>query len=130
MKKFFRRLVSSRQLEDSQTISNLEYNPQSGSQKNIEVGPSLKYLDNTAAAVRVTQGSQLFLFKTTTGLDYVTLGENSSITKGTAPSEDTFPVFGQQYTRISAAQYKYIIGTADIHVYVLEDDSVFRENAN
>lgn len=124
----FRRKVDGQCVEDANTIDNIEYSPYSGAQKNIEVGPALKYVSATAAEVSICPGDQLFLFKTTTGLGYVTLGVSSGVVLGTAPAADTFPVFGEEYTRISAADYKYIIGTADIHLYVLRDDNQERVN--
>ena len=125
---WLKRNVDGRPVEDTGLIDNIEYNSMSGSQKNIEVGPALKYVSATNAATKICPGDQLFLFKTTAGLDYVTLGEDNSVVKGTAPAEDTFPVFGQEYTRISAADYNYIIGTADIHLYILRDEARARSN--
>jgi|VirMetMinimDraft_7_1064189.scaffolds.fasta_scaffold01061_11 hypothetical protein len=116
------------QAEDSHAIDNIEYNSFAGAQKNLEVGPALKYVDATAAEVRICPGDQLFLFKVTTGLGYVTLSKETGAVVGTAPAADTFPVQGQVYTPISAADYKYIIGTADIHLYVLRDSSQLRNN--
>lgn len=127
-KNIFRRRFDGRNTEDTAAISNIEYNPESGSQKNIEVGPALKYEKDLATATHIRLGEQLFIFKSTAGVGYVTLGDTNTITVGTAPAADTFPVFGQQYTRISGADYKYIIGTADIHLYVLRDDGLLRIN--
>lgn len=126
--KVFRRRLDGRNVEDSNTIENIEYNEFAGAQKNLEVGPALEYVSATAAATKICPGDQLFLFKATTGLGYVTLGDTAGIALGIAPAADTFPVFGQEYTRISAADYKYIIGTADIHLYVLRDDTQERIN--
>jgi hypothetical protein len=128
MSKVFRRRIDGRNVEDSHSIDNIEYNEFSGAQKNVEVGPALKYVSATLAATGICPGDQLFLFKATTGLGYVTLGESAGISLGTTPAADTFPVFGQVYTPISAADYHYIIGTADIHLYVLRDDTQERVN--
>ncbi len=125
----FRRRVHGQCVEDSSTIENIEYNPYAGAQKNLEVGPALKFVSVTTAEVKICPGDQLFLFKTTTGLGWVELSETAGIgVVGTAPAADTFPVFGQEYTRISAADYKYIKGAADIYLYVLKDDNQERVN--
>ena len=128
LNKSFRRRLDGRNVEDSHTIDNIEYNEFAGAQKNFEVGPALEYVSATTVATKICPGDQLFLFKATTGLGYATLGDDNTITTGSAPSANTFPVFGQVYTKISAADYKYIIGTADIHLYVLRDDTQKRAN--
>ena len=124
----YRRKIEGKCVEDTNAIQNIEFNPWAGGQKNLEIGPALTYVSALSAATLVSEGQQLFIFKATTGLGYVTLGDDDSITTGTAPSANTFPVFGQEYTRISAADYRYIIGTADIHLYVLRDDNLKRVN--
>lgn len=124
----FRRRLDGRNTEDSHTIDNIEYNEFAGAQKNFEVGPALKYVGELDVAQGICSGDQLYIFKTTSGIGYVTLGDNSGIVVGTAPAANTFPVFGQVYTRVSAADYKYIIGAADIHLYILRDDTQERVN--
>lgn len=124
----YRRRIEGKCVEDSSTIENIEFNPWAGGQKNLEIGPALTYVGPLTNATLLQEGSQLFIFKATTGLGYITLGDTNSIITGTAPSANTFPVFGQEYTRISAADYKYIRGTADIHLYVLRDDNLKRVN--
>lgn len=124
----FRRKIDGQCVEDSNTIENIIYNPFAGAQKNMEVGPALQYVSASATEVSIQPGDQLFIFKTTAGIGYVTLGKETGIATGVAPSANTFPVFGQQYTMISAADYKFIIGTADIHIYTLRDDNQERVN--
>jgi len=126
MSDIFRRKIDGRNVEDSEIITNIEYNPFAGAQKNIEVGPALEYVSELTAATKICEGDQLFIFKATAGLGYVTLGETNAVAVGSAPAADTFPVFGEQYTRISAADYKYIIGAAGIHLYILRDTSTER----
>ena len=117
------------QAEDSHAIDNIEYNSFAGAQKIIEVGPALKYVSVTTADVKICPGDQLFLFKTTVGLGYVKMTTGAAAgTVGTAPAADTFPVQGQVYTQISAADYKVIKGAADIHLYVLRDSAQLRNN--
>ena len=124
----FRRRFDGRNTEDSHTIDNIEYNEFAGAQKNLEVGPALKYVGQLSAEQNIWPGDQLFIFKATTGLGYVTLSKTTGASVGTQPAADTFPVFGEQYTRISAADYKFIIGAAGIHLYVLRDDTQERIN--
>ncbi len=116
-------------VEDGGAIQNIEYSNDSGAKKTVEVGAALKYVSATTSAVAIEQGSQLFLFKATTGLGYVTLSDDGIPVVGTAPAADTFPVFGQVYTPIAASDYKFVIGTADIHLYVLKDNSRVRVKA-
>lgn len=118
-------------VEDSHAIDNIEFNDWSGAQKNIEVGAALEFVSVTTNDVKICPGEQLFLFKTTTGVGYVKLGDGTAPIGAvpTAPQADTFPVFGEQYTPISAANYKAIKGSADIFLYRLRDDSSeFRVN--
>ena len=124
----FRRKINSKYMEDSQTIENIEYSPFSAAQKNLEVGPALVYIGDASAELIVTPGDQLFFFKTTTGLGWVTMSETPGITVGTAPADGTFPIMGQEFTRYSAHFYKYIKTSADIHLYILKDDSKLRVN--
>lgn len=123
----FRRRIQ--ETEDSYAIENIEYNSYAGAQKNIEVGPALEYKAALGTEAGICPGDQLFIFKATAGLGYVTLSETTGVVAGTAPAANTFPVFGQVYTPISAADYKFIIGnSADIHLYVLKDDNQERVN--
>lgn len=125
----FRRKVNGQCVEDPSTIDNIEYNAYSGAQKNIEVGPALEYKAALGSEQGICPGDQLYIFKATAGLGYVTLSETTGVVAGAAPAEHTYPVFGQVYTAISAANYKYIIGnSADIHLYVLRDDNQERVN--
>ena len=113
-------------IEDVGTIYNVEYNNDAGARKTIEVGPALRYESATATARTIFPGSQLFFFKTSTGIGYVTFAESGTPSLGNAPSADTFPVFSQVYTPIAASHYKSVIGTADIHLYILKDQSLVR----
>lgn len=121
-----KRQIDGRCTEDSNAIDNIEYNSFAGGQKNLEVGPALKYQALLTSEQSITPGDQLFIFKTTAGIGYVTLSKTTGAVVGTAPAANTFPVFGESYTRISAADYKFIIGAADIHLYILRDDNQAR----
>jgi hypothetical protein len=124
-----RRRINGKCVEDSHAINNIEYNDWSGAQKNITVGPALEFIGAATSEQVITPGDQLFIFKSTTGIGYVTLSETTGVVAGVAPAADTFPVFGEAYTPISAANYKFIIGTADTFLYKLRDDSSeFRVN--
>jgi len=124
----FRRKIDGKCVEDSHAIDNIQYNSYSGGQKNLEVGPALKYISNTAAEVAVCPGDQLFLFKTTVGVGYVQMAEVAGIgAVPGAPAGDVFPVLGESFTRYSAADYKFIKGSADIHLYILRDDNQVRQ---
>lgn len=125
----FRRKVNGQCVEDTNTLNNIEYNAYAGAQKGLEVGPALEYKAALGAEQGICPGDQLFIFKATAGIGYVTLSETTGVAAGAAPAADTFPVFGEAYTPISAADYKYIIGnSADIHLYVLRDDNQERVN--
>lgn len=125
--RWLKRNVDARSLEDSAAIDNIQYNSMSGAQKNISVGPALEYVGALTTAKKVSQGNQLFIFNTGS-LDYVTMGSDSSVSKGTGPSANTFPCLGGQMTAYSAADYKYIIGTSALHLYILRDESNARIN--
>ena len=125
----FRRRVNGQCVEDADTLDNIMYNPWAGAQKNIEVGPALQFISVTTAAVSISPGDQLFLFKTTAGLGWVELSTTTIAgAVATAPAANTFPVKGEDYTRISAADYKFIKGAADIYLYRLIDDNQERVN--
>jgi hypothetical protein len=128
MKKGLKRVVSSRQVEDPGTIDNIEYNSASGAQKNLNVGPALEYVGELTAVTEIAKGDILYIFKATTGISYVTMGNDNTITQEVAPTINTFPVFGEEFTIYSAYNFQYIVGTADIHLYRLVDDSAVRNN--
>lgn len=129
MNKFFRRKIDGRYAEDSQTIDNIEHNSEAGAQKNMEVGPGLKFIGDATSELRITPGDQLFFFKTTSGLGWVEMSESGSIgVVGSAPADNTFPIEGQVFTRYSAANYKYVKASAGVYLYILRDDSQLRIN--
>lgn len=127
--KLFRRKLDGRYIEDSQTINNIEHNPFAGAQKNMEVGPALKYIGDSSSEIIVAPGDQLFFFKSTTGFGWVEMSESPGIgAVGTAPANNTFPIQGEGFTKYSAADYKYIKTTAGIFLYILRDDNQLRYN--
>lgn len=125
--RWLKRNVDSRPLEDDKIIENIIYNSMAGGQKNISIGPALEYVGPLTAATKIEQGSQLYIYNTG-ALAYVTMGSDNTITAGTAPAADTFPCKAADYTLYSAADYKYIKGTAALHLYVLRDESKVRAN--
>jgi hypothetical protein len=125
--KWLKRNVDSRPLEDDKIIENIQYNSMAGAQKNVSVGPALEYVGPLTAATKVAQGSQLYIYNTG-ALAYVTMGEDNTVTAGTAPAADTFPCHANDYTLYSAGDYKYLIGTAALHLYILRDESNARAN--
>lgn len=125
--KWLKRNVDSRPLEDDKIIENIMYNSMSGAQKNVSVGPALEYVGPLTAATKVAQGSQLYIYNTG-ALAYVTMGADSGIVAGTTPAANTFPCHANDYTLYSAGDYKYIRGTAALHLYILRDESNARAN--
>jgi hypothetical protein len=125
--KWLKRNIDGRSVEDSGFIDNIQYNSMSGAQKNVSVGPALEYVGALTNSTKISPGSQLYIFNTGS-LDYVTMGQTSTITVGSVPSKDTFPCQPNQYTLYSAADYKYIKGSSTIHLYVLRDESNVRAN--
>jgi hypothetical protein len=116
--------------QDTGTIENIEYDSGSGAKKTLEVGPALKFVAALTAVVDIHPGDQLFILKTTVGIGYVTLSKTATPpTAVSVPAVDTFPVFGEAYTPVSAADYKKIIGTADTFLYVLRNDNRLKVNA-
>jgi len=124
----FKRIIEGVNTHDVDSIDNLEHNVYAGGQKNMEIGPALIYIGASSSEIRVSPGDYLYFFKTTTGLGWVTMSETPGITVGTAPADGTFPIMGQEFTRYSAHFYKYIKTSADIHLYILKDDSKLRVN--
>lgn len=124
----FKRSIEGVNTHDVDSIDNLEHNVYAGGQKNMEVGPALIYLGLASTEQKVSPGDYLFFFKTTPGVGWVTMSETAGITVGTAPADGTFPIMGEEFTRYSAYLYKYIKTSADIHVYILKDDSKLRVN--
>jgi hypothetical protein len=128
MKKGLKRVVSSRQVEDPGTIDNIQYNSASGGQKNLSVGPALEYLGELTSVIEITKGDILYIFKATTGIGYITMGDNNTILGTSIPGTNVFPVFGEEFTIYSANNFQYIVGAADIYLYKLIDDSAIRNN--
>jgi hypothetical protein len=128
MKKGLKRVISSRQVEDSGAIDNIQYNSISGGQKNLSVGPALEYMGELTSVKEIAKGDILYIFKATTDLGYITMGNDNTIVGASTPGNNIFPVFGEQFTIYSAYNFQYIIGAADIHLYRLVDDSAVRNN--
>jgi hypothetical protein len=125
----FRRRIDGRLVEDSQTIDNIEHNPFAGAQKNVEVGPALKFIGDASVELIITPGDQLFFFKATAGLGWVKMSKTAGVgVVGAAPTDDTFPIQGEGFTKYSAADYKYIKASAGIFLYILRDDNQLRFN--
>ena len=118
-----RRKIHGNCAESSNVIDNIEYNAYSGAQKIIEVGPALKFAAAITAEYQFCPGDQLFVFNPTAAIAYVTLSKVTGAAAGVAAGVDTFPVFAEAYTPISGSDYKFIIGTAGLFLYVLRDDN-------
>jgi len=103
-----RRKIDGNCVEDSDAIDNIQYNAWAGCQKNMEVGPALEYVAELTSEKSINAGDQLFIFKTTAGLGYVTLSKVTGAVVGTAPAANTFPVFGEAYTRMVLLAYIFI----------------------
>jgi hypothetical protein len=127
MLKWLKRNVDSRPLEDKGIIENIMYNSMSGGQKNLSIGPALKYVSALTAKTAINKGDQLFIFNAG-ALAYVTMGGDSLAAAGSAPGPDTFPCQPGVFTVYSAADYTNIIGGADLHLYVLRDESKTRKD--
>lgn len=126
IRNILRRWVDGRKIEDADTLENIMYNDQSGAQKNVSAGPALEYISASAAEVKIAKGSLLWIFKSTAGIGYVTMATDTTPVLGVAPGANTFPVFGQQWTQYSSDHYNRIIGTADIHIYIMKDETGYR----
>ena len=123
-----RRSIDIDKMEDEGAIANIEYNSFAGGQKNLSVGPALRYVGELSSEFSVQKGDQLYILKTTAGIGYITMSTATPVTVGVAPAADTFPVFGEQFTLYSAADYNYIKGSAGMHLYILKDSSKARNN--
>lgn len=128
--KFLKRNVDSKAAEDRSMIENILYNSMSGGQKNLSVGPALEYVGSLAAKTAVNKGEQLFIFNTG-ALAYVKMGDDTLAGPvPTAPSADTFPCLAGVFTPYSSADYTHVIGSADLHLYILRDESKVRKDAS
>ena len=125
-KDYLKRTVDGRAAEDQSTLQNVEYNSMSGGQKNLSVGPAMKYVSALTAAVAITPGDQLFIYNTTTADIFVKMGVGGVAAPGIVPAADTFPA-APGLTAYSAGDYTHIIGTAALHLYILRDESVVRK---
>jgi hypothetical protein len=127
MLKWLKRNFDARAGEDSHHIDNVEYNSMAGAKKIVEVGPALEYVGATTVATKVNPGDQLYIFNAG-ALGYIAMGEDNTVSAAVAPGEDAFPCLPNQFTVYSAADYNWIIGSADLHLYVLRDESRARVN--
>ena len=126
MSDYLKRTVDGRAAEDANTLGNVQYNSLSGGQKNIAIGPALKYVGILTAAIAVSKGSQLFIYNTTASDLFVKMGDAGIGVPGAVPAADTFPV-GPGLTAYSAADYSHIRGSATLHLYVLRDEAIVRK---
>ena len=122
-----KRAVQGRSVEDTGTIENVQYNSMSGGQKNLGVGPALKFVGILTAAVAVPKGVQLFIYNTTAADLFVKMGTSAVGIPGIVPAADTFPC-APGLTPYSAADYSHVIGTAPLYLYILRDETVVRNN--
>jgi hypothetical protein len=123
-----RRKIDGKRVEDSHAIDNIEYNPYAGAKKSIPVGAALIFVGDATTEIKVEPGDQLYFFKTTTGLGWVTMSDSSGASAGTGPAADTFPIQGQVFTVYSADSYTYVIASAGVYLYKLKDDTQYRYN--
>lgn len=116
-------------VEDPSTIDNIVYNDYAGADKHINVGPALEFISVTTTEVGVIAGDQLYFYKTTVGPGFVKMAEATGVAiPGAVPAADTFPIKGQVLTALSAANYRFVRGAADIYLYKLKDDNHVRVN--
>ena len=126
MKNWLKRNDGGRGIEDPNILDNIQYNSMSGGQKNLNVGPALEYINVLTAAVAVPKGAQLFIYNTTASDIFITMGDDTVTLLGT-PGDHSFPC-APGLTAYSAAEYSHVIGTASLHLYILRDETIVRNN--
>ena len=71
----------------------------------------------------------MYFYKSTVGPGFVKMSTLTGLAApGAIPASDTFPIAGQVLTPLSASEYKFVRGTADIYLYKLKDDNQVRVN--
>lgn len=137
------RVVDIAFLNSGQDIVSIEYNPASGGQKSLIVGPRLIPISIVAGGVpsRTTNvttataipylGANLAIYNNSGTAGSVTVGQNSTVTSQAIGASDTNGNVGvacapNAYTYLSMGNNQWIIGSAaTLIVYVIEDPTKF-----
>lgn len=133
--------------QDPSSIASIEYNPASGAEKNVEVGPHLMpipkvtagvlgYTTNaTVATVLPTLGKSLAIYNNAATVGSITLGEDNTITSLAVGATDAnghvgIPCAPNAWTRLSCGMQNWVIASAaTLLVFMLDDDSSIKQEA-
>ena len=133
------RAVDNRFLQDPNGIKSAEYNPASGGQKSLTVGPRLipipvvvtgsaTWTTNISAATALPEfGMTLAIYNTTGTAGSVTVGQDGTVTAQAIGAVDANGNVGvactpNAYTYLSMGNNQWIIGTASTLIcYIIED---------
>ena len=135
----FNRVVDNRFLQDPNQIDAVEYNPASGGEKSLIVGPRLlpipivtagvaAYSTNVTAATAMPYlGALLAIYNNSGTVGTVTVGQSAAVTSQAIGTSDANGNVGvacapNAYTYLSMGNNQWIIGSAaTLFVYIIED---------
>lgn len=122
-----------------QDVQSIEYNPASGGQKSLIVGPRLLpiriaggYTTNVTTATAIPyRGANLAIYNSSGTAGSVTVGQDATVTSQAIGVSDANGNVGvaiapNAYTYLSMGNNQWIIGSAaTLFVYVVEDPTMF-----
>jgi len=129
------RAIDNASLQDPLQIKAVEYNPASGGQKSLTVGPRLLpiqiaggYTTNVTTATAIPfLGANLAIYNNSGTVGTVTVGQSAAVTSQAIGVSDANGNVGvacapNSYTYLSMGNNQWIIGSAaTLFVYVIED---------
>lgn len=131
------RQVDGRAIEDAASIANLTYNEAAGAQKNLQVGPFLKplndgaggYTTDASIARSIRKGSSIAVYNKSGSLLSVTFGDNNAVTALAAGVTDASGNVGHlckgnDWSYFNSDEKSWIIAdSANLVVYLIKDES-------
>lgn len=141
----FNRVLDIRFLQDPYQIKSVEYNPASGGQKSLTVGPRLlpipivtagsaTYTTNvTTATALPTKGMNLAIYNNSGTAASITVGQDSTVTSQAIGASDTNGNVGvalpaNAWSYLSPGNNQWIIASAaTVIVYIIEDPTSIQQ---
>ena len=137
------RVININNLQDPNGIVAVEYNPPSGGQKSLIVGPKLipislngSYTTTVTSATALPYlGANIAVYNNTSTVGVVTIGNASTITSQAIGASDASGNVGiacapNSYTYLSMGNNQWIIASAStLFVYIMEDPTYIAQES-
>jgi len=142
MQKKIVRKMSSENVEDVNSVNNIEYNEASGAQKQLEVGPDLRpicssgntFITDLTTLTNVGRGRSLAIYNNSGTLGSVTLGKDSStllLAAGVVSGDNAgIPVMPNAWTYVAVYDRPWVVTSAATMLCYLINDTTYVTDQN